>query len=92
MIYFFYSYSRSKCYEEVAIMLQGCRACWTCCEDATRKLLPWNLAFKTSRPTRHKMGHYGGAVPSQTNVLSIVMRKLNLTRQKQPFSRNTKIL
>ena len=36
---------RSTCYEDVANVLRGYRACRTCCEDVTRKLLPWNLGW-----------------------------------------------
>jgi len=34
-----------------------------------------------SRPTQHKIGHYGDVLPIQS--LGLVLKKLNLTQQKQ---------
>jgi len=36
---------------------------------------------KVLHPTRHKMGHFGNVLPSQS--LGIVLKKLNQTQQKQ---------
>jgi len=41
-------------------------------------LIDW---VKVSHPTRHKTGHFGDVLPSQS--LGIVLKKLNLTQQKQ---------
>ena len=38
-----------------------------------------HLTFTTA--TRHKIGHFGDVLPSQS--LGIVLKKLNLTQQKQ---------
>jgi len=35
---------------------------------------------KVLLPTRHKIGHFGDVLPSQS--LGIVLKKLNLTQQK----------
>jgi len=32
-------------------------------------------------PTRHKIGHFGDVLPSQS--LGVILKKLNLTQQKQ---------
>jgi len=37
--------------------------------------------FQVSCPTRHKIGHFGDFLPSRS--LGIVLKKLNLTQQKQ---------
>ena len=47
-----------------------------------KKCLPsiW-LRVKVSRPTWHKIVHFGDVLPSQS--LGLVLKKLNLTQQKQ---------
>jgi len=38
-------------------------------------------SVKVLRPTQHKIGHFGDVLPSQS--LGVVLKKLNLTQQKQ---------
>jgi len=45
-----------------------------------------NLRVKVLRPTRHKIGHFGDVLPSQS--LGVVLKKLNLTQQKQTTKQN----
>jgi len=41
------------------------------------------------RPTRHKIGHFGDVLPSQS--IDLVLKKLNQTQQKQTVQEQNRL-
>ena len=51
------------------------------------RLIDW---VNVLRPTWHKIGHFGDALPSQ--LLGTVLKKLNVTQQKQTTQKQSKLV
>ena len=64
----------------------------TSTQRVVQKTRPWPLyvkidLLKVLHPTRHKIGHFGDVLLS--HALGIVLKKLNLTQQKQTQAQNS---